>query len=229
MASQIFSEAKRIRKQVKNELRRAETLHGSDFDRSKLIASVVNPALEEFREILAISQLLHEVYEDVVGKKTSNWYFVTIRPKPGVTWEDFYKSVHKYVNRSFMISYTLSFEQKSITGSGEGFHVHIVCNTKHRSKGECLRDTTSTFNKVADANCVDVKPTRNPDSIVSEYLVEYKSADDHKEGTKTGDLIWRATLGLKQLYEDDLEAPGGCLSSPMTTQNSVLPLVIQLD
>jgi len=166
----------------------------------------------KFRDILSIAQLLHEDYVQIVGQ-TSNWYFVTVRPRPGVTWEDFYILTYKYVNRAFMVDYKLSFEQKSTEGNGDGFHCHIVCKTKHRSKGEILRDTKSTFNKIADDNCIDIKPTRNPEDIVNNYLLAYKSDDEHKAGTQEGDRIWRHKLGLKDLYDNCIPKYTELLSS----------------
>lgn len=205
------------------------------FDAITAGAEFIEGERAKFRGILEIAQLLHADYEEVVSKKTTNWYFVTVRPKPGVTWEQFYILTYKYVRRAFMVEYKLSFEQKSQEGTGEGFHVHIVCNTKHRSKGEILRDTISTFTKVADANCVDVKPTRNPEDIVNNYLLEYKSDDDHKTGTKEGDRIWRERINLKDLYENNLteyeEVPRLLSSSPRQqhiVENHSKPIIIEM-
>lgn len=228
MATLIFAQAKQIRKKVKDAHKLYDAV-GNDTPRDVIGDSIINIQRAEFREILKIARLLHEDYEEAVGQKAVNWYFVTIRPRPGVTWTEFYQLVGKYVKRAFMLDYTLSFEQKSEDGTGEGFHVHIVCNTKHRSKYECLRDTVSTFNKVADANCIDVKPTRTPDNIVDNYLIAYESVDGHKAGTRDGDSIWRAQNNLLAIYHNDLEITECCLSSPKTTQKLGRPTVIQLD
>lgn len=249
MATLIFAQAKSIRKKVKDALALHERCE-SGVDPDRISNSIIETQRHEFREILKIAQLLHSDYEEIVSKKTTNWYFITVRPRPGVEWKDFYILTYKFVNRAFMLEYKLSFEQKSNEGNGEGFHVHIVCNTKHRSKGEILRDTQSTFAKVCDNNCVDVKPTRNPEDIVNNYLLEYKSDDDHKAGTQQGDQIWRAQMGLKDLYINNLpewqqrckqcdcypcechKAPGLLSSSPRQQQISDTrsgPIIIEMN
>lgn len=237
MAQLIFAQAKSIRKKVKNAIKFNDDC-GSDMCIADISSNVINREIHEFEEILKIAQLLHEKYESVVGKKTSNWYFITVRPKPGITFDQLYALAYKYTNRACMIDYTLSFEQKSKEGTGEGHHVHIVCETKHRSKTECLRDTISTFNSIADANCIDVKTTRNPQELIKNYLVEYKSDDEHKEPTKIGDAIWRGAMGLNPLYTPNnaLHDPKGDMfipfikkeellsSSPVTATNYILKL-----
>lgn len=204
MSQLIFAQAKSIRKKVKDAIKFNDDI-STGRSTEEITETVVNQQRTEFREILRIAKLLHEDYKEIVNAETTNWYFITIRPRPGTDFNEFKKQVIKYVNRSFMINYTLSFEQKSMIGNGEGFHVHIVCDTKHRSKAECLRDTTSTFKGFCEPNCVDVKPTRNPTDIINNYLVEYKSDDEHKSATKDGDKIWRSRLGLLDIYENNLE------------------------
>lgn len=241
MASLIFAHAKTIRRKVKDTLKLHDELHGSNYDRDAVSASVLEAHRAEFREILKIAQLLHADYQEITQQSAINWYFITVRPKPGTKFIDFYELVYKYVNRAFMIEYTLTFEQKSELGTGDGFHCHIVANTKHRSKAECLRDTTSTFNKVCADNCIDVKTTKNPDDIINNYMIEYKSDDDHKIVTKEGDKIWRTNMLLCDIYKNELmpvqeimhKLPGwqratvALSSSPVTVQDSTI--VVQLD
>lgn len=224
MSSLIFAHAKSIynktNKHVSQQRDLAEAM-GDAFDASATRTKFIERERTKFRDILEIAKLLHEDYQQVTKLETSNYYFISVRPRPSVTFEDFYKLTYKYVNRAFMISYKLSFEQKSIDGDGSGFHAHVVCSTKHRSKGECLRDTISSFRKVCEENCIDVQVTRNPEDIVNNYLLNYKSEDEHKSPTREGDQIWRNKLGLADLYDNDL--PMGCLSSPGTALKRVEP------
>lgn len=215
MSQLIWKEAKTIRRKIKDAIRIAHD-HNIDVDIDTIRERVMDTEREEFREVLKIATILHEDYMAVTGKCTKQCYFVTVRPRPGVTWNDFYTSVYKWITRKCIKEYYLSFEQKDVNGSGEGFHVHMVCHTSHRSKGECLRDAISTFNCVADANCIDVRPTREPSKIVNNYLVNYESDDNHKIVTKQGDTIWRTKMNLKDLYNNDKE-PLLSLSSPVGT------------
>jgi len=230
MASLIFAHAKSIynktQKHVSQQRDLAEAM-GDDFDAHATRAKFIERERTKFRDILEIAQLLHEDYKEVTKLETTNWFFITVRPRPGITFEQFYDIVHKYVKRAFMMDYKLSFEQKDPAGSGNGFHVHIVCYTKHRSKKECLRDTISSFRKICEENCIDVQTTRNPEDIVTNYLLNYKSEDEHKAPTQEGDRIWRTRIGLADLYDNDL--PMGCLSSPGTALNIPSgPVIIEL-
>lgn len=222
MAQLIFAQAKSIRKKVKDAIKFNDDID-SNISNETIAQTIIDQQRTEFREILRIAKLLHEDYEEIVSKKTTNWYFISIRPKPGITFYDFKKQVIKYVNRSFMNDYTLSFEQKSLIGNGDGFHVHIVCDTNHRSKAECLRDTISTFKHFCEPNCIDIKTTRNPTNIINNYLIEYKSDDEHKIDTKDGDKIWRCRLGLLDIYKNNLTEDSGAVIKSRTA-----PLSIQL-
>lgn len=225
MASLIFAQAKSIRRKVKETVKQHAELFGDDnIDRDAIGNAVIENNRYEFREILKIAKLLHEDYQEVTNAVATNWYFITIRPKPGVTFYEFYHLVDKYVQRKCINSFTLTFEQKDPEGSGKGFHCHIVTDTKHRSKAECLRDTISTFNKVCADNCIDVKPTRNPKDIVNKYMIAYESDDGHKIATKAGDAIWRSKMKLADIYENQLDVVyppyeiwKGCTTGPLSS------------
>lgn len=169
--------------------------------------SALNSSINEFEEILDIAKRLHDVYINTLKDK---WYFITIRPdETKCDFQTFYKTVKKFIKRKCILEFTLSFEQKGIEDEdlGKGFHCHIVASTRHRSKGECLRDSLSSFSGIAAQNCIDVKPTLNPSDIIDKYLTQYDADDGHKILTKDADYKWRLKYGLKPLYTsiDDLD------------------------
>lgn len=165
----------------------------------------INTQRSEFKSILKIAKQLHDDYVDIMGKDTINWFFITVRPTPETTWEDFYDKVYKFTQRKCIQQYTLSFEQKGTNEEtlGTGFHFHMVANTTHRSKGECLRDTQSTFAKICADNAVQINPTKNPNDIIQKYLINYEANDGHKACTKEWDEKWRNKMGLKPLYTEE--------------------------
>jgi len=214
MATLIFAQAKSIdRLAMKERALVPETYNSMGFPmenkeaRDTKYDEIVDRERKKFQRILRIAKLLHEDYVELTGTSTSNWYFITVRPRPDVDWLTFYNTVRKFMARKFMLEYKLSFEQKNIEGNGDGFHVHIVANTTHRSKGECLRDTCSTFKHVAADNCVKVKPTRNPEEMFQHYCIDYKSDNEHKISTKNGDEIWRNAMGLRGFYSEGEALP----------------------
>lgn len=208
MAQLIFAHAKSIRRKAKNAAAEFRDLGSDNPDESytRMYNSIVERERAEFQKILEIAQLLHSDYMEITNTSTTNWYFLTVRPRPEISLPDFWTCVYKWTQRVCMISYKLSFEQKNLEGNGDGFHVHIVCQTKHRSKGECLRDAKSTFRSVAAENCINVKPTRNPENIINDYLIDYIAEDEHKEETKAADAAWRSSIGISHIY-DDAETP----------------------
>lgn len=165
----------------------------------------INTQRTEFRSILKIAHQLHEDYTSILHTQTENWFFITARPNPECTWINFYNAVYKFTNRKCIQIYTLSFEQKGTSEEtlGTGFHFHMVAKTTHRSKGECLRDTKSSFAKTCAENAIQVNPTRNPNDIIKKYLLEYESEDSHKACTKEWDALWRKKMDLDDLYSND--------------------------
>lgn len=150
---------------------------------------------------------------DIVANKSSDvrqkqWYMVTIRPDcTKCHFLEFKEKVETLLERKCFIEGSYSYEQKATSPSdiGTGFHVHIVTKMKQASKGQVLRDVTSSFKDWIDkgfitANNLDVRTTKNPDDLIDNYLLEYKSDDGHKETTQAMDELWRTSMGLKRIY-----------------------------
>lgn len=219
MATLIFSQAKAIRKAAWK-----EALNTDEEDWKDTYEKAINRHRKEFKEILRISRLLHEDYQETLQVCAENWFFITIRPNEKlINFPDFYNKLRTYLQRLCFLEYHCSLEQKGTSEKslGQGFHCHIVANTKHRSKAECLRDTISTFKNICAENCIEIDKTREPTKIVNEYLVNYNSKDGHKIITKEWDTLWRTKNNLKDIYtiEDPLPL---LLSSPMTEEVRVI-------
>lgn len=144
-----------------------------------------------------------------MGMSRTNWYLITIRPPTAVDWNAFLERVKLLITRRCFREWTLSFEQKGTTEDtlGNGFHVHIVASVTQRSKGELLRDISSTMKGLIGSEGIDIEPTRNPGTIIQNYLIDYKSNDGHKELTHEWDTRWRLTMGLKATYTNEDNLP----------------------
>lgn len=207
MASLIFSHAKSIVKKCK-QVASEQTNIGESDKYLEIYERELEGEMANFDEYLRVANLLHKRYESF-SVKSKQGYFITIRPDcKMVTFDDFKTQVENFVQRKCFLEWTYSFEQKGTTPSdmGTGFHVHIVCKSKHRSKGECLRDTLSSWNEWIQkgyiaSNCIEVVVTKNAESLIENYLVEYKSDDDHKIVTKSMDELWRNEMNLESLYK----------------------------
>lgn len=212
MASLIFAHAKSIVKNAKSEARKAafhDEKMGKDYkERYHFWYDWhLNRHADEFDEFLEVAQRLHGQYLNALGNKQS--YFITLRPDcTKIDFISFKEKVESFVSRACFTSVTYSFEQKGTTPSelGSGFHVHIVAQSKHRSKGECLRDTLSSWDSWVSkgwiaSNCIDVAVTKNGEALIQNYLIDYKSDDNHKLPTKSMDELWRSEVGIQPLYK----------------------------
>lgn len=153
----------------------------------------------------------YEMFQEALaarGRTSTNWYFITIRPPDDYDWSDFLQRVRRLLARSCFKDWTLSFEQKGLTEDtlGTGYHIHLVADMTQKSKGQVLRDVSSTFNTIKP-EFIDVKTTRNPGELISNYLIDYSSDDGHKETTKIWDKMWRDKIGLRDLYKHGEDMP----------------------
>lgn len=206
MAGLLFSEAKSIYKKAMKAKESWLDNEEDDYEgANQQYDMTINMECTRFCKILNISHQLHLKYIELKNQHYNN-YFITIRPKPDVKFIEFYNRVIKYIKRASFIEYRLSFEQKGTSEEnlGYGFHCHIVTiKTKWRSKGECLRDTISSFNKLCESNCIQVETTKNPLELTQSYLIEYKSNDEHKVVTQDMDSIWRSNNQLEHIYTEE--------------------------
>lgn len=212
MSSLIFSHSKSIVNKAKKAARKAadtaESI-GQDYRTAYELTynTIMKSEMSLFREYLEVSKQLHSEYIEFSNPSKQS-YFITIRPddsKCSIT--DFIVKVESFMKRKCFISYSLSYEQKgtSIEDLGKGFHVHIVADMKQASKGQVLRDCLSSWNDwiekgLITKNNIDVRTTKNPDKIVDDYLIEYKSDDGHKEVTKDMDYLWRSNNNIENIY-----------------------------
>lgn len=237
MASLIFSHAKSIYNRAQkyaNDIGTQACLNCDEDERSEIYqeafeksyAMMVDVERKKFAKILTIASALHNDYMGIASKDPS-WYMITIRPDTSkVTFSEFYDKIHTLMERKIWLQYTLSFEQKGTTEEtlGDGFHVHIVSETSHRSKGECLRDLLSSFKKwinkgMIQEQCIDVKVSKTPDKIIQDYMIEYKSEDGHKEQTMETDKLWREKHNLQPVYKDHVPKRISLTNKPVTVRD----------
>lgn len=183
---------------------------GYDQDNSDLRQIATQMEMNKFRSNVELGIDLMLIYKDIATEKglyadkVKKTYFITIRPKCTITFDEFYNNVKQYVDRKCFINYQLTFEQKGTSDDtlGYGFHTHILAQMKQRSKGEVLRDTISAFKKLCEPNCIQVDIIKNESDYNNtlSYITEYTSDDDHKIVTKEWDEKWRIKNNLENLY-----------------------------
>lgn len=146
-------------------------------------------------------------------------FMITIRPDDAkTTFPDFVNKVNNLIAQKSFTSGSYSFEQKGtkIEDMGKGFHVHIIAQLTLRSKPDVIRRLLGTMSEgkykngffsswindgIISANCIQVDVCKNPDEVIQNYLLDYKSEDGHKEETRSMDELWRTASGLERLYK----------------------------
>lgn len=195
------------------------------FEHDQIEKQVLDKHARMWKKLAEINDVLTETLMEHKGFTKTNWYWITVRPKPSITFKDFIYGVDKFIHRACIITYKLTLEQKDPEGSGQGFHMHCVVDAKWKSFKEALRDTSSSFNKYAEANCIEVKTTRNPHDLFQRYCIDYEHKDGHKECTQRGDALWREKYNIEDYYHtgsNDFDALS--IKSDMTEQKSIIPL-----
>jgi len=143
---------------------------------------------------------------------TTRWFVVTVRPI-AMSLIDLREAAEKLAHSSLVVSATWSYEQKGELAEGcgtlgQGSHFHMVlCTNKYKSDvvarlvGKRAILSRHMPHGIGHAG-VDVKASdaERAARFVRDYLVEYKSADGHKEKTKDADAEWRKQNGLRDLY-----------------------------
>lgn len=183
-----------------------EEIRQQEFERQ---ASFV---LNEIARMKRMREIIENDFQELITMSPKeHWYLITIRPDDTkCTFVEFKDCVHNLLARKCFLDYVMVFEQKSTSHEdlGRGFHSHILAKMRQRSKGEVLRDVSSTFAQMISReqiaqNCIDVRVASQPNGV-RQYLIEGTSADGHKEATHAWDEVWRTELGLHPSYQPTL-------------------------
>jgi len=203
-------------------------------DYFKEMDKVIKPAIEQFtkKKIESMIRMKYEAgtlgekwvkiknYEDkckadckeVVAKNHNNGYvFITINPKPDVSFETFRNKVDKFVNRNCFKQYRYVFEQRSDTEQdmGKGFHAHILLKRNLDYKpSKIIVNTKNTFKGITQ---VDNPQILNIQNIGADYA---KDKDEYITGVKTGegkdkkqeiDILWRKANNIDSVYGTEFQ------------------------
>ena len=142
--------------------------------------------------------------------KHNNLYvWVTINPKPDVTFDNFRKKVEKLVKRQMFSNYLYVYEQRGTTEGemGKGFHAHILATRKLKYKpNKVARNIKNTCKGlVGDVN---KSSQLNIQFIGDEYMNDKKTYILGKNKTGEGkdvkqdiDVVWRKKNNLNNYYK----------------------------
>lgn len=190
-----------------------ETTNFDEETKTLMIENLRQTMRKEFEEDLTEAKALDEIYEKVYNTKIesldSEW-FLTVRPRPDVPFEDLKKLTEKFVNKRFINTYFYVFEQKGNDENtlGDGHHVHILITLLKSAKvgiDKIKDEFISSFKKIANPASIKYIVAKRADALIKNYLLDHVSDDGHKELTAETDKKWRTKIGLEEYYTNDPE------------------------
>lgn len=163
---------------------------------------------DSYKEMKLLEQSYKEQIKIKTAKAHNNLYcWITINPKPSVTFQDFKKIIEKIVKRTIFTDYLYVYEQRGVDMEtlGSGFHSHILATRNLNYKpSKVARNVRNSCKKLVG----DI----NSNNQVNIQFIGEEYAADKKEyilGLKTGegkdikqqmDIIWRQKENLNVYY-----------------------------
>lgn len=188
-----------------------------DNTRSTFMAEQGNKLQEQLNQIWKNDiTRVHDAASDLSRslQAKTRWMILTIRPKDTMPLRDLIQIAMSFIKSKNCLRYAMSFEQKGVCmedlGKGLHFHMAFEC-PKAVAKSTIIKafaDKSGFASKWIplhlETNCIDVDTNTDAgraEAFVENYLVHYRSKDDHKEPMRQWDDKWRQREGLKPLYD----------------------------
>lgn len=148
---------------------------------------------------------------DAKKKAPLEYIFLTINPRPKVSWEKFSRKVFKTVQSNMFADYTMTFEQRGTIEQndlGRGFHAHILFKrhlplddglTPSNIKRN-LKQSWKAYSDTTNHSCFNIQfigADFAQDKL--DYIEGYKTGDG-KDLKCQGDIVWREKMGIDAVY-----------------------------
>lgn len=176
----------------------------------------------KFMEVKRLVELYIKYKEDIQQKeyindirkinksqpdKTNDTVFITINPKPKVTFEQFKKVVDKIISKKYLLNNeTLhySYEQRGESDDeiGKGFHCHILFKRGPKIPHEIRREFKSSCKNICNisqSSCLNFKFT-NSEYYDDKFLYLQGNKDEEKNIKCKFDIKFRKKYNLKNYY-----------------------------
>jgi len=160
----------------------------------------------EFKTIPHLEEYKDQFAEPKEDKVLTDYYFVTVNPKPSVALTELKEKVDKFTHRKVVQAAEWSYEQRSsdLITSGSGMHVHLIVQKPNGLRNKYFQDQTRESFKTLVGNPqthVDIRPM--PGQYVKDkrsYLQDVKTGEG-KADKQAVDKVWRVDNNLKDYYE----------------------------
>lgn len=168
--------------------------------------------MNRFQRTLSLMNQLTDIYQDVCKNRKSvkHTYWVTVSPDTRlIDFPNFVTVVNRFCQRDIIQDYTMSLEQRGTSPEtlGTGFHMHMILYASNyvTSRSNLQTKIHSTFKHCTAIQCIKVELLKHDENIQNtlNYMLDYKSANGHKEKTRVWDKLWREAWGGQEIYTKD--------------------------
>jgi len=162
-------------------------------------------------EFLESHPILKHAAENTEEKYNTDYIFMTVSPRPSVSFKDFKDTVDKAFKKIWITDCLWVFEQR---GDNEnkpvGYlpHMHALIYRKGKKMNEFKREFLSSFKKICDVdnpdtvdNIVNFKYCKDEDINKRREYMLGKKCDEYKQVKQKYDKVWREQIGVKDFYE----------------------------
>jgi len=138
--------------------------------------------------------------------ENSQYFFLTINPKPSVALGEFIKVINKLMSKKWLDNYLYVYEQRGedLSELGKGFHFHLIFKKpKTLCYRHILRELSNSSKSLCDTSNPGVFNLKSISEEEKERKIVYitgRKADDAKHLKQDMDIIWRQNNNLLSHY-----------------------------
>ncbi len=163
-----------------------------------------------YKEVKKIEEENVQKMKVMTAKAHNNLFlFITVNPKPDITFSEFTLKMEKLVNRNIFKNGLYVYEQRGSTeeDAGKGFHCHMLCernlNYKPTKVVSCIKNTCKSLCDVKDKRVLNIQ-------VIGEefaedkrkYIMGHNKTGEGKSVKQDIDTYWRKKNNLKEYYKD---------------------------
>lgn len=173
-----------------------------------------------------VKELRNEFADNIKVENTdADYLFVTVNPKPDITFEELQKAVKKLITKKWLTRYIYVYEQRGKTPdeAGIGFHFHMLLDKQGKPEYDCKREIANTFQHVCNIELGRSNRWTKTGPFMCEktfnknyknrltYMISQKETIDKETGEynykdikQTMDKLFRSKLQLEDYYKSGL-------------------------
>ncbi len=163
-----------------------------------------------YKSTKKIEELNAQKMKLMTAKAHNNLFlFITVNPKPEITFEEFMKKMEKLINRNIFTNGLYVYEQRGSTeeDAGKGFHCHLLCernlNYKPTKVVSCIKNTCKSLCNVKDKRLLNIQLIGEEFAQDKrQYIMGHNKTGEGKSVKQNIDTYWRKKNNLKEYYKD---------------------------